>query len=269
MEPFLAAAAAATDGNWIIALIALAAMEIVLGIDNIVFIAIVTGKLPPAQQPSARRWGLAAAMVMRILLLFTIWLILKLNEPFFRLTDLGIPASWFAEMQHPEEVIGVSVKDLILLVGGLFLIASSVHEIHTKFEGGGEQQDVEAKSTFSAALIQIAIMDIIFSLDSVITAVGMADQIWVMVVAVIIAVSVMLVFAGPVSRFVADNPTLKMLALSFLILIGVMLVAEGVGTHIDKRYIYFAMGFALFVEFLNMRVRSPRQGTKGLEPERA
>ena len=195
-------------------------------------------------------------MAMRILLLLTITWILGLSDPIVRLTDLGLPGSWFAELEHPEEVIEISIKDLILFGGGLFLIASSVREIHKKFEGEGASATTQTKTTYAGALAQIAIMDIIFSLDSVITAVGMADEVWVMIVAVIMAVGVMMVFAEPVSNFVSENATLKMLALSFLLLIGVMLIAEGIGTHIDKRYIYFAMGFALFVEFINMRVRT-------------
>ncbi len=177
MELALVTASLPSDGNWIIALIALAAMEIVLGIDNIVFIAIVTAKLPPAQQPSARRWGLAAAMAMRILLLLTITWILGLSDPIVQLTDLGLPASWFAELEHPQEVIERSIKELSLFGGGLFLIASSVREIHKKFDGEIASATMQTKTTFTGVLAQIAIMDIIFSLDSVITAVGMADEV--------------------------------------------------------------------------------------------
>lgn len=244
------------DGNWVFALIALTAMEIVLGIDNIVFIAIVTGRLPKDQQPSARRLGLAAAMVMRILLLLSITWILQLDNPIFNLTDLGLPLSWFEGKEHAAEMNAVSVKDLILFIGGLFLMANSVHEIHQQSEGEEDEHSVSANMTFKKALIQIAVMDIIFSLDSVITAVGMAERVNVMIAAVVIAVGVMMVFAGPVSRFVEDNPTLRMLALSFLILIGVMLIADGIGTHIDKGYVYFAMGFSIFVEFLNLRAKT-------------
>lgn len=259
METLLASTAAVSaDGNWWFALIALAAMEIVLGIDNIVFIAIVTGRLPKEQQQSARRLGLIAAMVMRILLLLSITWILQLTDPIFYLTSMGMPESWLDGLEHAEDLNGISVKDIILFVGGLFLMANSVHEIHQQMEGEEDEHDVSGKFTFKGALIQIAIMDIIFSLDSVITAVGMADRVPVMVAAIIIAVGVMMVFAESVSKFVEQNPTLRMLALSFLILIGMMLIADSIGTHIDKRYVYFAMAFSVFVEFLNLRARHRR-----------
>jgi predicted tellurium resistance membrane protein TerC len=233
-----------------IALIALAAMEIVLGIDNIVFISVLSSRLPPDQQPLARRIGLLAAMGTRILLLFGIFWVQKAQYPLFHLTDLGIPAGLLEG--HPE-VNAVTVRDLVLLLGGLFLIQSSVREIHNKIEGGHDAHGPQrAAASFSSVITQIAMMDIIFSLDSVITAVGMAEQIWVMVAAVVLAVGVMLVFATPVSNFVERHPTVKMLALSFLLLIGVMLVAEGLGTHISKGYIYFAMAFSLLVEVLNL-----------------
>ena len=247
--------------DWIIALVALTAMEIVLGIDNIVFIAVVTDKLPVEQQPLARRLGLALAMISRIILLLTLKWIIGLDEPIFLLTQLGIPESWFghgesaAEVEHIATVIGVSWRDLILLTGGLFLIAKSVREIHEKLEHVGGEPVIKVKLTFTGAIFQIAVLDIIFSLDSVITAGGMVDQLPVMIAAIVIAIIVMMVFAESVSAFVARNPTIKMLALSFLILIGVMLVAEGIGTEIDKGYIYFAMAFSLIVEMLNMRLR--------------
>ncbi len=234
-----------------IALVALTAMEIVLGIDNIVFIAILTSRLPAHQQASGRRLGLAAALITRLLLLLTLSWILGLTKPLFALSDLGIPPSWLG-----EEVNAVSMRDLILLAGGLFLIGKSVHEIHARIEGTEHGHAAPAAPSFASVLVQIALLDIVFSLDSVITAVGMAKEIWVMVVAVILAMIVMLVFAGKISGFVERHPTLKMLALSFLILIGVMLVAEGIGTHFNKGYIYFAMAFALAVEFLNLRIRS-------------
>jgi len=246
-------------------------MEIVLGIDNIVFIAIVSTQLPLEQQPKARRVGLLLAMFMRIGLLFSISLVLQLDDPLFLWTDLGIPESLLA-----EEVNSVSIKDLILLAGGLFLIQSAVREIHKKVAGEDEEhRDVQVAS-FKGVLARIAIMDIVFSLDSIITAVGMVSAdpdennywkgIGVMVAAVVVAVVVMMVFAEPVSNFVKKNPTVKMLALSFLMLIGVMLVAEGVGTPIAKGYIYFAMVFALLVEFLNLRVRSDQKGELKSEP---
>jgi predicted tellurium resistance membrane protein TerC len=241
----------------IIPLVALTAMEIVLGIDNIVFIAILVGRLPESQRAKGRILGLGLALGARILLLFSLAWILGLDEPIFELHGLqGLLTSWgLAEM--PEEVIQVSVRDLILLVGGLFLIGKSVHEIHVKLEDHGEQQKAVVHASFGSVLIQIALLDIIFSLDSVITAVGMVekDKLWVMVVAIILAVIVMMIFSGKVSRFVDRHPTIKMLALSFLILIGVMLVAEGVGTSINKGYIYFAMFFSLVVELLNMKIR--------------
>ncbi len=244
----------------IIALTALTAMEIVLGIDNIVFIAILVGRLPENRRALARRLGLGAAMVTRILLLLTLSWILELQEPIFELTDLGIPDGWVAASAEDgwftEHVNGVSWRDVILLAGGLFLVGKSVHEIHDKLEGHAEGGKAKKAAGFAAVLIQIAILDIVFSLDSVITAIGMAEEVWVMITAVVLAVGVMLIFAGAVSAFVDRHPTLKMLALSFLILIGVMLVAEGVGSEINKGYIYFAMAFALGVECLNLRMKS-------------
>jgi predicted tellurium resistance membrane protein TerC len=235
--------------NDAIALIALTAMEIVLGIDNVVFISVVSSRLPLEEQRQARRVGLLAAMIMRILLLLTITWIMRLVQPIFTLSQLAVFGEW---LRHHREVNEVSWRDLILLVGGLFLIRSSVIEIHNKIEGGHEEHGGPKKATFRSAIFQIAILDIIFSLDSVITAVGMAESIWVMIVAVVLAVGVMMIFAGTVSRFVERHPTVKMLALSFLLLIGVMLVAEAIGTHINKGYIYFAMAFALLVEGLNL-----------------
>lgn len=240
--------------DWLIPLVALTAMEIVLGIDNVVFIAILADRLPHQQQARARRLGLAAAMLTRIALLFSLTWLLGLTRPLFSLDALGVPESWL-----PTEVREVSWRDLILLAGGLFLIGKSVHEIHAKVEGHDGPRPSDVPVSFVGVLLQIAILDIVFSLDSVITAVGMARQLWVMVLAVILAVGVMMVFAGSVSVFVQRHATLKMLALSFLILIGVMLVAEGLGTHIDKGYIYFAMAFALAVEFLNLRMQAVRE----------
>ena len=236
----------------IIALIALTLMEIVLGIDNIIFIAIATDKLPEDQQPQARRIGLIAALVMRIGLLLTLSWFMQLVDPVFYLTQIGVPQSWLAG-EHFEEINGVSWRDLILLIGGLFLIRKSVSEIH-ELSTGEEDEEIKASATFGVVLFQIAMYDIIFSLDSIITAIGMVDpeDLWVMVTAVIVAVGVMLLFAESISRFVKRHPSLKMLALSFLILIGVMLVAEAVGTHVEKGYIYFAMAFALGVEGLNL-----------------
>ena len=227
----------------LIALLTLTAMEIVLGIDNIVFLAILTGKLPEHQQSKARRIGLFLAMLMRILLLFTLTWIMRLTQPLF-------------------SVLGhaVSGRDLILLAGGVFLIAKATWEIHDKLEVPQPHgPTARVAASFGAAIAQIVALDAIFSLDSVLTAVGMARNIAVMVAAVVIAVGVMLVFADAVTRLIERHPTLKMLALSYLLLIGVMLVAEGSGRHIEKGYIYFAMAFSLGVELLNMRVR--RHGT--------
>jgi predicted tellurium resistance membrane protein TerC len=240
----------------LIALVALTVMEIVLGIDNIVFIAILSGRLPGDQQSKARRLGLGAALVVRVLLLLCLTWIMKLVDPIFTLTALGIPEAWFPDNDESFAAVnGVSWRDLILLGGGLFLIGKAVHEIHNKLEGAHDGHAVKDKVSLTSVLIQIAILDIVFSLDSVITAVGMAEELWVMILAVIIAMCVMLIFAGKVSEFIHKHPTLKMLGLSFLLLIGVMLVAEGIGGHIEKGYIYFAMAFALLVEFLNLKVK--------------
>jgi predicted tellurium resistance membrane protein TerC len=225
----------------LLALATLTAMEIVLGIDNIVFLAIITGRLPAERQGRARRIGLFLAMFMRIGLLLTLTWIMRLTAPLFTL--LG----------H-----AVSGRDLILLVGGVFLIAKATWEIHDKLEVPGPHGPAgRAASSFGAAIAQIVALDIIFSLDSVLAAVGMARSIVVMVAAVVAAVGVMLIFADAVCRLIERHPTLKMLALSFLLLIGVMLVAEGSGQHIEKGYVYFAMAFSLAVELLNMRVRHP------------
>ncbi|GAB4275309.1 MAG: TerC family protein [Coriobacteriia bacterium] len=227
--------------NWV-AIGTLVLLEIVLGIDNIVFIAVVTARLPERQQPLARRLGLAAALVMRLLLLLVLSWIIGLETPLFTLPLLDV------------EMTG---RSLILLVGGLFLIFKATQEIYHKTEGVSEEHAHTAapKAAMGAALVQIALMDLIFSLDSIITAVGMVNEIVLMVVAIVVAVIVMMVFADPVSDFVNENPSVKILALAFLLLIGVLLVAEGTGRHVEKGYIYFAMGFSLVVELLNMRYR--------------
>lgn len=227
-----------------IGLLTLTALEIVLGIDNIVFISILSGRLPPQQRDSARRWGLALAMVSRILLLLCLTWIMGLTHPFFSLFN-----------------VEVSGRGLILFCGGLFLLAKSTREIHHRLEEAEHDQTHVAKLSFSSVLIQIILLDVVFSLDSVITAVGMVDHIGVMVAAVILAVAVMMIFAGPISRFIERNPTLKMLALSFLLLIGVNLMAEGLGFHIPKGYTYFAMAFSLTVELLNIRARKRKSST--------
>ena len=228
-----------------IALATLTLLEIVLGIDNIVFISVLADRLPPEQRPKARQLGLALAMLTRILLLFSITLIMRLTAVLFTLFGHG-----------------VSGRDLILIVGGLFLLTKATREIHDKMEGEGDGvSGATDAATFRGVLIQIAILDMVFSLDSVITAVGMADDLAVMVTAVILAVGVMMISAGPVGSFVSKHPTVKMLALSFLLLIGTSLIADGAGFHIPKGYIYFAMGFSVFVESLNLRAKGTRSKT--------
>lgn len=234
----------------LIALLALTLMEIVLGIDNIVFISVVTSRLPEKEQASARRIGLAAAMIMRIVLLLTISWIMNLKHAAFTLDIFGIAGDWLRDHQEINEV---SWKDLILVGGGLFLINSAVREIHAKMEGEPHEKAAAPTANFRSVIFQIAVLDLIFSLDSVITAVGMAEALWVMVTAVVVAVGVMMIFSGMIARFVERHMTVKMLALSFLLLIGVTLVADGLGTEINKGYIYFAMGFALAVELINLR----------------
>jgi predicted tellurium resistance membrane protein TerC len=226
----------------LIALLTLTGLEIVLGIDNIVFISILCGKLPQAQQANARRIGLLLAMGMRIVLLLLIsWV-------------MGLTATLFTALDQ-----AFSGRDLILLFGGLFLVAKATWEIHDKLEGEEHGPDgKKVAASFAAILTQIVLLDIVFSLDSVITAVGMAQHIEIMIVAVVIAVGVMLVFANSISSFIEQHPTMKMLALSFLLLIGVVLVADGFGQHVSKGYIYFAMAFSLFVEILNIRIRKAR-----------
>jgi predicted tellurium resistance membrane protein TerC len=230
-----------TDPQAWIALATLTALEIVLGIDNIVFISILTGKLPEAQQPRARTIGLAAAMLMRIALLLSLSWIMSLTAPWFTVLD--------------NEISG---RDLILIVGGLFLIGKSTFEIHDKLEGESGHASARVPASFTAIIVQIMLLDIVFSLDSVITAIGMAQHIEVMIAAVVVAVIFMMVFAGPISDFVHQHPTVKMLALSFLLLIGVALIADGLEHHIPKGYIYSAMGFSLFVEMLNLRLRGAK-----------
>jgi len=273
------------------ALLTLTALEIVLGIDNIVFIAILSGKLPPERQKAARQIGLFLAMFVRVALLLTINWVMRATQPVFTLGFLAPDAGaappagltpeeledFHVHQRHLLEVAQVSIRDLILLLGGLFLLAKATFEIHSKIEGAehGAGGVGRKAASFASVIVQIVLLDIVFSIDSVITAVGMAKQIWVMVTAVIIAVGVMLVFAGRISRYIERHPTLKMLALSFLVLIGVLLVAEGLGQHISKGYVYFAMAFSLGVEMLNMRVRStgpkvvqavPARGMPGPSP---
>jgi predicted tellurium resistance membrane protein TerC len=221
------------------ALITLTALEIVLGIDNVIFISILAGKLPRHRQRLARRAGLMGAMITRILLLLSLAWIIRLTAPLF--TVIG------------QEISG---RDLILIGGGLFLLAKATYEIHDKLEGAEGHASAKVKASFAAVVLQIMLLDVVFSLDSVITAVGMARQIGVMVAAVIAAVAVMMLAAEPISAFVDRHPTVRMLALSFLLLIGVSLLAEGFDQHVSKGYIYFAMGFSVFVEMLNLRLRA-------------
>ena len=274
----LASDASLFSGEALMALIALTAMEIVLGIDNIVFIAIITGRLPEEKRSFARRFGLFLAMGMRILLLMMIGWLMSLEGALFELSSLAPTediANWFREESEVNEVSG---RDLILLFGGLFLLYTAVREIHHKIEGLEEEAEIgnlpgdeggardgitpisEVTQQISVAgvLFRIAFMDIIFSLDSVITAVGMSNHIEIMVAAVVISVGVMIAFANQISDFVQDHPTVKMLALSFLMLIGVVLISDAVGTPISKGYVYFAMAFSLLVEFLNLRMQMKR-----------
>lgn len=231
-----------------ISLLTLTVLEIVLGIDNIVFISILAAKLPVDQQKRARTLGLALAMITRILLLLSLNWVMSLTSPLFNMAD------WFG-ITNPDWVskFAISGRDLILLIGGLFLIYKSTHEIHEKLEGSEEDSAVKKVYSFTGVIIQILILDIVFSLDSVITAVGMADEIMVMIAAVTIAVLVMMFSAATISNFVNNHPTVKMLALSFLLLIGFSLLAEGLDQHIPKGYIYFAMAFSVLVEFLNLK----------------
>ena len=231
-----------------IALLTLTALEIVLGIDNIIFIAILASKLPAEQQAKARQLGLGLAMVTRILLLLSLNWVLGLTEPLFTLPGAGLLG-----MEH--EAAEISGRDLILLLGGLFLLGKSTYEIHEKLEGEHGHAEGRVTASFTSVIVQIMLLDIVFSLDSVITAIGLVDQVSIMIVAVVIAIIFMLVFVGPINAFVDRHPTVKMLALSFLLLIGVMLVAESFEAHIPKGYIYFAMAFSVFVEMLNLQLR--------------
>jgi len=222
-----------------VAFLTLAVLEIVLGIDNVIFISILAGKLPKDQQARARLVGLSLAMITRVLLLLSIAWMARLTTPLFEIAG------------HP-----FSGRDLILIVGGIFLVWKSTHEIHGKLEGGEETHaGGKAGISFRSVIIQIILLDIVFSLDSVITAVGMVNNVPIMIAAVIVAVIFMMFFSGPISGFVDRHPTVKMLALSFLLLIGVTLIADGFGQHISKGYIYFAMGFSVFVEILNIKIR--------------
>ena len=228
--------------SWV-ALLTLIALELVLGVDNVIFISILSGKLPQQDQQRARTTGIALAVITRILLLLSLSWIISLEEPFFFLP-------WFG-----GETIGISGRDLILIAGGLFLLWKSTHEIHDKLEGKEGRASTKVGATFTSVIVQIMLLDIVFSLDSVITAVGMVDHILIMIIAVIVAAFVMIFTAKPIGDFVEKHPTIKILALSFLLLIGFTLIVEGLHQHIPKGYVYFAMGFLVFVEMINIRVR--------------
>ena len=232
-----------TDPDVWAALVTLTALEIVLGVDNIIFISVITARLPPTRQTSARQLGLTLAVVTRLALLAAIFWMSRLSAPLFSLFERPF-----------------SLRDLVLIGGGLFLLAKSTLEIHGDLENGAAPRAAGVHLSLVSAVVQIALLDIVFSFDSVITAIGMSDRLWVMAAAIVIAVGFMLMYAGAVGRFVQRHPTLKMLALAFLILIGVALIAEGVGLHIPKGYIYFAMAFAFVVELLNQRIRQRRSG---------
>ncbi len=233
----------------LIAFATLTVLEIVLGVDNVIFISILSGKLKKSEQKRARRVGLLAAMLMRIALLFSITWMARLVEPLFTVADHSLTG-----------------RDLILLVGGLFLIAKSTYELHERLEGESGHSSGRVAASFTAVITQVMLLDIVFSLDSVITAIGMSNHLGVMVAAVMAAVMVMLLASEPISAFVEEHPTIKVLALSFLLLIGMSLVADGLGQHISKGYIYFAMGFSVFVEMINIRVRKKVHPVKLHQP---
>ena len=230
-----------TDPEVWLAFLTLTVLEIVLGIDNIIFISVLTGRLPEADRARGRFFGLALAMLMRIGLLLSLTWVMKLTSDLFTVFEQGI-----------------SGRDLILILGGAFLIAKSTQEVHNSLEGMADEHNAAGTATFSSVLVQIGIIDIVFSLDSVITAVGLVQHVEVMIAAIVISVLIMMMAAGSISRFVEDHPTIKMLALSFLLLIGVTLIAEGLDVHVPRGYIYFAMAFSFGVEMLNIRVRKRR-----------
>lgn len=226
--------------TWV-ALVTLIVLELVLGVDNVIFISILSGKLPPEEQPRARTTGILLAVITRILLLTFLYVIIGLTEPLFTI---------------PIVEVEITGKSLVLLAGGLFLLWKSTHEIHEKLEGEQGRASTKVAATFASVIIQIMLLDIVFSLDSVITAIGMVDHIMIMVIAVIVAAGVMIFTAKPIGDFVEHHPTIKILALSFLLLIGFTLIVEGLHQHISKGYVYFAMGFSVFVELINIRIRN-------------
>jgi predicted tellurium resistance membrane protein TerC len=250
--------------DWVFPLLTLTLMEVVLGIDNIVFLSILIGALPEEKKKSARFIGLGLALGARIILLLGIKWVMGLERALFHWSTIGFVPDGWVESHNVDAVTG---RDLVLLGGGLFLIGKSVVEIHKKTMGGDEDEVAERakKSSFASVLVQIIVLDLVFSLDSVISAIGMAKDLWVMIVAMLIAVGFMAVFSGKVSRFVDQNPTFKMLALSFLVMIGVLLLSEGAGTHMNKGYIYAAMVFSVVVEMLNMRARRKKDALKKKE----
>jgi predicted tellurium resistance membrane protein TerC len=240
------------DPAVIVSLLTLTFLEIVLGIDNIIFISIVSSKLPKAQQPRARFIGLMMAMIFRICLLFGITYIIKLTNPLFTIPFI----------EQEGKPLSISAKDLILILGGFFLIAKSISEIHHKLEAEEAIQNKEIKkvvASFGATIFQIVLIDAVFSIDSILTAVGLVDNVWIMILAVVISIGIMMAFATPVSDYIDRNPTLQILALAFLVAIGIILIGEGFHQHINKGYIYTAMAFGLSVEFLNMRLRKKNQ----------
>ncbi|MDQ3072968.1 MAG: TerC family protein [Bacteroidota bacterium] len=233
-------------GAGLVSLLTLTIMEVVLGIDNIVFISIIASKLPADQQPKARTWGLILALIPRVILLLFITWIIGLDKPLFTIEGLTL---------HGDEPFYMTGKGVILLIGGLFLIYKATTEIHHKLEGAEEEIGVVKKRSFASALMQIVLINIVFSFDSILTAVGLADDVLIMIVAVVVSLGLMLIFAGKISSFVNKHPTVKMLALSFLLMIGVLLIAEAFNLHVPKGYVYFAMAFSVLVEMLNLRMR--------------
>jgi predicted tellurium resistance membrane protein TerC len=238
-----------TDPALLTSLITLTVLEIILGVDNIIFISIVSNKLPEAQQPKARRLGLLLAMVFRIILLLTITWIIKLTEPLF---TIGF-------IQEEGQPLGISWKDIILIAGGIFLIFKSTLEIHHKLEVARKPSGTIAPSAFSAVILQIVMVDAVFSFDSILTAIGLVESVTIMIAAVVISMMIMIFFSGSISRFINKHPTLQILALAFLIMIGMMLIAQGFHQKINKSYIYTAIAFSLIVELINMRLRKNRE----------